>query len=89
MPVGQVIGRIGNFINQEVYGLPTDLPWGIYIDGKFGRFHPLFAYEALWMLLGFGLMLLAEKTNKLGWIKRSYAGFYLGWYGLGRFWLDF
>lgn len=89
LPLGQAIGRIGNFINQEVYGLPTNLPWGIYIDNKFGRFHPLFAYESIWMLLGFGLMLLAEKTTKLPWIKKSYAGFYLIWYGVGRFWLDF
>ena len=89
LPVGQVIGRIGNFVNQEVYGLPTNLPWGIYIDNKFGRFHPLFAYEALWMLLGFGLMFMAEKTNKLWRIKRSFTGFYLVWYGTGRFFLDF
>ena len=97
LPLAQVIGRIGNFINQEVYGMPTDLPWGIYIEPKnrlsgyeqFSWFHPLFAYEALWILLGFGLMFLAEKTNKLGWIKRSFTGFYLVWYGMGRFWLDF
>ena len=130
LPIGQAIGRLGNWINQEVYGLPTNLPWGIYIDNKSGRFHPLFAYEAFWMLLGFALMLLAEKTDKLnsfqksfrgrhrrpwesglvsdchvanaprndrkcfktdslGWIKRSYTGFYLVWYGAGRFWLDF
>jgi len=69
--------------------LPTNLPWGIYIDNKFGRFHPLFAYEALWMLLGFGLMFMAEKTNKLWRIKRSFTGFYLVWYGTGRFFLDF
>lgn len=89
LPLGQAIGRIGNFINQEVYGLPTDLPWGIHVDNKPGRFHPLFAYESIWMLLGFGLMFLAEKTDKLKWIKKSYAGFYLIWYGIGRFWLDF
>ena len=89
LPLGQAIGRIGNFINQEVYGLPTNLPWGIFIDRENRRFHPLFAYEALWMLLGFGLMFMAEKTGKLKWIKRSFAGFYLVWYGVGRFWLDF
>ena len=89
LPIGQAIGRIGNFINQEVYGLPTNLPWGISIDNKPGRFHPLFAYESIWMLLGFSLMFLAEKTDKLQWIKKSYAGFYLVWYGIGRFWLDF
>ena len=74
LPIGQAIGRIGNFINQEVYGLPTDLPWGIYIDEKFGRFHPLFAYEALWMLLGFGLMFMAEKTDKLNSFQKSFRG---------------
>ncbi|MBI5356313.1 prolipoprotein diacylglyceryl transferase [Candidatus Collierbacteria bacterium] len=97
LPLGQAVGRLGNWVNQEVYGLPTSLPWGIYINPEnrlagyeqFSRFHPLFAYEALWMVLEFGLMLLAEKTDKLKLIKRSYTGFYLMWYGVGRFWLDF
>ncbi len=87
-PLGQAVGRLGNWVNQEVYGLPTKLPWGIYIKPEnrlpryinYSSFHPLFAYEAIWNLAGFAIMLF---------IRRGYAGFYLIWYGLGRFFLDF
>lgn len=56
--LAQAIGRWGNFINQELYGKPTSLPWGIYIDlahrltgfESFERFHPTFLYESLWNL---------------------------------------
>lgn len=58
LPIGQILGRLGNFVNQELYGLPTQLPWGIYIDVEHrlgnvvtqSHFHPLFLYE---MLLNF------------------------------------
>lgn len=97
LPSGQAVGRLGNWFNQEVYGLPTSLPWGIYINpenrlpqyANNSIFHPLFAYEALWNLLGFALMLISEKFNRLPLIRRSFAGFYLIWYGVGRFVLDF
>lgn len=54
--LAQGIGRWGNFINQELYGKPTDLPWGIFIDQNhrlpryeaFERFHPTFLYESMW-----------------------------------------
>jgi phosphatidylglycerol:prolipoprotein diacylglycerol transferase len=54
--LAQAIGRWGNFVNQELYGRPTDLPWGIYIDpqhrlpgyGMYERFHPTFLYESIW-----------------------------------------
>lgn len=56
--LAQAIGRWGNFINQELYGKPTNLPWGIYIDTAhrlsgyeaFERFHPTFFYESMWNL---------------------------------------
>jgi len=56
--LAQAIGRWGNFINQEIYGRPTDLPWGIYIDRlhrlpgyeMYERFHPTFLYESVWNL---------------------------------------
>ncbi len=65
--LAQSIGRFGNFINQELYGPPTDLPWGILIDAQHRlpqfsdlsqypldtRFHPTFLYESLWLFLGF------------------------------------
>ena len=57
--LAQAVGRWGNFINQELYGLPTELPWGIYIEPRFRlsgyemyeRFHPTFFYESMWNLL--------------------------------------
>ena len=95
LPLGQAIGRVGNFINQEVYGLPTALPWGIYIKPEnrlpefqnINLYHPLFAYEAILNLLGFAVMLTAEKKN---WqLKHYYLPFYLIWYGAVRFGLEF
>ena len=101
--LGQAIGRLGNFANQELYGPPTDLPWGIPIDAahRIGewmnlelypvdatRFHPLFAYEALLNLVGLGLIL---------WIARRFAHrlydgdvflIYLMWYGVVRTYLE-
>ncbi|MDX2161471.1 MAG: prolipoprotein diacylglyceryl transferase [bacterium] len=71
LPLGQAIGRWANFINQELYGTPTTLPWGIAIDrdnrvGQYAslvdypaetRFHPLFLYESLWNFLAFIVLL--------------------------------
>ena len=59
--IGQAIGRWGNFFNQEAFGVPTDLPWKLYIDPyhrppdlkSFDYFHPTFLYESLWNLLVF------------------------------------
>ena len=46
MPLAQAIGRWGNFINQEAHGGPTNLPWGIMVDGV--KVHPTFLYESIW-----------------------------------------
>jgi phosphatidylglycerol---prolipoprotein diacylglyceryl transferase len=62
LPFGQAIGRWGNYINQELFGWPTSLPWGIFISPErrppglesYSHFHPLFLYEMLAMLI-FGL----------------------------------
>ena len=104
LPLGQAIGRFGNFFNQEVYGLPSSLPYSIFIDPdhrvsgfeQFSTFHPLFAYEGLWCLLGFGIMFAAIwKRSDLGRsdlfriVRNSLTGFYLIWYGTGRFFLEF
>jgi len=72
LALGQAIGRWGNFINQEVYGSPTDLPWAIRIDPQhrlpefmeYETYHPLFLYESLFNLLNMGFLL---------WISRKYA----------------
>ena len=81
LPLGQAIGRGGNYFNQELYGKATSLPWAIYIKAEDGYFHPLFLYESLWNLFVFGVM----------WRLRRMRGVfivYLGLYGLGRFGLE-
>jgi len=88
--IGQAIGRWGNFINRELYGLPTDLPWrmGLTTEGIGTIYvHPTFLYESLWNLLG--LLLIFTYSKRVG---RKYKGqlflFYLAWYGLGRIWVE-
>ena len=77
--IGQAIGRWGNFVNGEVYGRETDLPWRMLVDGM--EVHPLFLYESLWNIAGFVLLRLLMK-------RRKYNGqlftVYVAWYGLGR-----
>ncbi|WP_423464129.1 prolipoprotein diacylglyceryl transferase [Promicromonospora sp. MS192] len=69
--VAQAIGRLGNYVNQELFGLPTTLPWGLEIrsdapmfpDGtpEGTLFHPLFLYEMIWNLVGVALLLTIER----------------------------
>jgi len=97
LALGQAIGRWGNFVNQELYGAPTNLPWKIYIDPLHRLagfetqeyYHPLFLYESLWNV---GNMVL------LIWLTRRYGDrikhgdiflVYLIFYPIGRFLLDF
>lgn len=81
--IGQGIGRWGNFMNQEAYGTPTDLPWGMMSEGtNMVAVHPCFLYESLWCLSGFVLL------HFYGKYKQKYAGqifyMYLVWYGFER-----
>ena len=102
--IGQGIGRIANFINQELYGPPTTLPWGIPIQAEHRlvqyrdlnlfpvettRFHPTFAYEMLWNFAAAGLLL---------WLSRRYrenikpGTLFAGWLllaGFGRLLIEF
>lgn len=104
LALGQAIGRWGNFVNQELYGGTTSLPWGIKIEADYRvdqyrdlnqfpvdttRFHPLFLYESLWNLANMFLLL---------WLSRRYGDrlkngdiflVYLVVYPIGRFLLDF
>lgn len=82
--IGQAIGRWGNFVNAEVYGVETSLPWGMSINGG-ASVHPLFLYESLWNLLGLVLLLLLRrKKHNNGQI----FCFYIFWYSLGRLFLE-
>ena len=90
--LAQAIGRFGNWFNQELYGLPTDLPWGLEIDYPNAAwpvglpegtlFHPTFLYEVLWNLLGVLFLVWAGRRFRLQW-GRLFA-LYLVWYSGGR-----
>lgn len=81
--LGQAIGRWGNFINGEAHGGPTDLPWGIIVDGV--KVHPTFLYESLWDFgLFIFLMLLRKKKKFQGEIFLLYGIIY----SAGRFWIE-
>ncbi len=103
LPLGQAIARQANFINQELYGPPTNLPWGLIIEPAHRLppynnlevypldtlFHPLFLYESLWNFIGFGLLFWV--VRRFG--ERLYNGdvllLYLMWYPFGRFFIEF
>lgn len=90
--VAQAFGRVGNWFNQELFGVPTDLPWGLPIDSSNpaypvglpagALFHPVFLYEALWNLLGAVVLVAVARTLRLQWGRQF--GLYLVWYGVGR-----
>jgi phosphatidylglycerol---prolipoprotein diacylglyceryl transferase len=94
--LAQAIGRWGNFFNQELYGYPTNLPWGIYIDPahrlpgfeNYTHFHPLFLYESLLNLIGFGLLMyVGRKYGKRLLPGELFVG-YVIYYGIVRFILE-
>ena len=103
MPLAQAIARLGNFINQELYGPPTTLPWGLRIDPpnrippfddlvrypESTRFHPLFLYEAIWNLVGFGLLYSLSRRFEKQLRDGDLILMYAVWYPLGRFFLEF
>jgi phosphatidylglycerol:prolipoprotein diacylglycerol transferase len=62
VPLGQAIGRWGNYFNGEAHGGPTDLPWGILIDGQ--KVHPTFLYESLWFLFLFFLLWFIDNRRR-------------------------
>jgi phosphatidylglycerol:prolipoprotein diacylglycerol transferase len=102
--VGQGIGRIANFINQELYGPPTDLPWGIKIEAahrlpqfqdlslfpvETTRFHPTFAYEMLWNFASAGLLLWLARRYEKDLKPGALFGGWLVLAGIGRLIIEF
>jgi prolipoprotein diacylglyceryl transferase len=94
--LAQAIGRWGNYFNQELFGAPTTLPWGLQIDADNPNFppgmpadtlfHPTFLYESLWNLVGVGILLLLDRRfsfrrGRLFWLYAVY-------YTLGRVWIE-
>ena len=101
--LAQAIGRWGNFANQELFGPPTTLPWGIKINcvnrqfyeqyncgvlGPDTRFHPTFLYESLWNFIGVGIMVLLFKKFNDKLRSGDLLFFYLIYYPLGRFFIE-
>lgn len=103
LPLSQAVGRWANFINQEVYGPPTTLPWGLRIDAAHRispynnfilypentRFHPLFLYESLANLIGFILIFTISRRFEKRLRNGDLLLLYLIWYPLVRFCLEF
>ena len=95
IPIAQAIGRLGNWFNQELFGRPTSLPWGLRIDPEhrpagyahISTYHPTFLYEALWNLALAGLLVLYERRSPTRRPGRLFA-LYVGGYGLGRLWVE-
>jgi phosphatidylglycerol:prolipoprotein diacylglycerol transferase len=97
LALGQAIGRWGNFVNQELYGAPTSLPWAVHIDPQYRlpgfesveAYHPLFLYESLWSLSNLVVLLYLGRKYK-DWLKPGDLMLsYLIIYPVGRFMLEF
>ena len=94
LPLAQAIGRLGNWFNQELFGGPTSLPWGLEISPArrpeayrfFETFHPTFLYEALWNLALMGVLIAVDRRRVLR--PGNIFALYVGGYFLGRLWVE-
>jgi len=95
LPLAQAIGRWGNYFNQELFGKPTSLPWGLRIDAAHRpaayaaahTFQPIFLYESLWDLCVVGIVLAVERRFRLR--TGSLLAVYAGAYTFGRFFTEY
>jgi phosphatidylglycerol---prolipoprotein diacylglyceryl transferase len=88
--LAQGIGRWGNWFNQELYGKPTSLPWGLKIDEahrgayiQYTTFHPTFLYEFIWDIVGVVVLLLVDRRFRIR--RPGLFALYVSWYCFGRF----
>ncbi|SHJ14409.1 phosphatidylglycerol:prolipoprotein diacylglycerol transferase [Geosporobacter subterraneus DSM 17957] len=81
--LGQAIGRWGNYINQEAFGRPTNLPWGIMVDGI--KVHPTFLYESIWNFAVLFLLLRYDARKKF---EGELLVLYGVLYSVGRFFIE-
>jgi phosphatidylglycerol:prolipoprotein diacylglycerol transferase len=95
--LGHAFGRLGNWVNNEVYGRPTDLPWGIYIPPNYrlneyanvDRYHPLFLYEALLNVVNFLILIVLGQKYSQRLKDGDLILVYFINYGTIRFFLEF
>jgi prolipoprotein diacylglyceryl transferase len=92
--LAQAVGRWGNWFNQELYGKPTTVPWGLEIDPahrgdlqQYETFHPTFLYECIWDVGVAGLVIWADRRFRLGY-GRAFA-LYVMAYTAGRGWIEY
>jgi phosphatidylglycerol---prolipoprotein diacylglyceryl transferase len=92
LPLAQALGRWGNFVNQEAFGLPTSLPWKMFVSpeqrpsvfSEVQYFHPTFLYESLAMVVVFFIL-----VRLIGKLESGVLAFiYLGLYSLARFFIE-
>jgi len=102
--LAQGIGRLGNYFNQELFGLPTTLPWAVEIDEDIVArtycyedvfcetdiltFHPVFLYEMIWNILGFFLLLYIDKKFHQKLQTGQLFTFYIMFYSFGRIFFE-
>jgi prolipoprotein diacylglyceryl transferase len=92
--LAQAIGRFGNYFNQELFGSPTQLPWGLEIDMKYrpdgyleyAIFHPTFLYESVWCVIVAATLFWAQSRYRL--INGQVFALYIALYSLGRFFIE-
>ena len=83
IPLAQAIGRWGNYLNKEAHGGPTDLPWGIMVDGV--KVHPTFLYESIWDFGVFIFFMLFRKKQKN---EGQILVYYITLYSIGRMFIE-
>lgn len=99
--IAQGVGRLGNWFNQELFGAPTTLPWGLSVDPEIAEqacagwgldcgagtlFHPTFLYEMIWNIAGAFLLIYLAKRFKLGHGRVFWL--YAMIYTSGRVWIE-
>lgn len=87
--IGQAVGRWGNFMNREAFGVETTLPWRMQlttVSGSLVEVHPTFLYESLWNVVGLVLIVLVVSKGRR--FDGENTAFYFLWYGIGRFWIE-
>ena len=96
LPLAQAIGRFGNWFNQELFGEPTDLPWGLKIDANqrpdeyldVATFHPTFLYESLWNLALAAVIIWVVPRVMPNLMAGRLFAVYVAGYTIGRLWIE-
>lgn len=87
--IGQAVGRWGNFINREAFGVETSAPWrmGLTLGAGTVYVHPTFLYECLWNIAGLVLLHIFSKKRERKFYGQFFL-FYVAWYGFGRYMIE-